>query len=334
MHKKLFLTLISLAALHTPIRAMEEGDFVVRGEGGIAQPAVAKAGPKVTVAKKAAKAIPIPAKAPAPAFGTVELSDDESDNGDDASDTSGGTSQSSTPAQDTPPVPAALPKKAAPAKMSAVAAASPKIAPASPAPAMKKAVQKSAPPKPMPAPQHVEEAAASETVQIQVSIERGVFDSLFSAISRGQRAVSKRMNPYDYVLNPENPAFYAYMLQQIEAAESIEDLQPLLADELYGDAFKALFDRRSYAVDLERSKISEIIRTGKTKDTDKLEDLSKFVDASEESQNVCSAATRKVLDLIKLEAEKTANMAKRAADKLPRSGALPSVSEEDNDNNG
>jgi len=338
MRKKLFLTLISLASLHVPLRAMEDEDFVAADEETIAaQPVVAKAAPKAAskaaalrtaVAKQATKAIPIAKAPPAPAFGTVELSDDDDDESDSAA--ASGTSESSTPAQDTPPV-AALPRKVATPKVSAVAAASPKtVAPASPAPAMKKAVQKTAPPKPRP-----EEAAGpEETVQVQVTIPTSVFDGLLSAISRGQRAVSKRMNPSPYVLDPKNSEFYAWMLQQIEAAESIQDLQPLLNHPLHRDAFKKLFDRRAYATDLEREAISDIIRTGKTKDTDKLEDLSQLVDAAEESQNVCSAATRKVLALITKEAQNTAAMAQRAAKKLPRSGNLPSVSEEDEHNNG
>ncbi len=337
MHKKLFLTLISLAALHTRIRAMEEGDFVVRGEGGIAQPAVAKAGPKVTVAKKAAKAIPIPAKAPAPAFGTVELSDDESDNGDDASDTSGGTSQSSTPAQDTPPVPAALPKKAAPPKVSAVAAASPKIAPASPAPAIKKAVQKSAPPKPMPAPQHVEEAAApEETVQVQIAVPKSFFESFASslgtAITKGHRAVNKRMYPFEYIVDPSNAVRYQYFLQKVDAAQSIEDLKGLSHDPQYEDLLKAIFDRLAYAADQNRTVAADIIGTAQIEDGAKRE---KYITVLGAIGNALECSTRlnhKLLYFMQAEAQNTVATAQRAAQNLPRSGNLPSVSEDDDNN--
>ncbi len=342
MHKKLFLTLISLAALHVPLRAMEEEDFVIKGESGIAQPAVAKAAPKAAtvrpaIAKQATKAILIAKAPPAPAFGAVPISDDESDDAGDSGDTSGGTSQSSTPAQDTPPVPAALPRKVA---AKAGAAASPRtIAPASPAPAMKKAVQKSAPPKPMPAPQHVEEAAApEETVQVQIAVPKSFFESFASslgtAIKKGHKAVNKRMYPFAYVVDPENAARYQYFLQKVDAAQSIEDLKGLSNDPQYEDLLKAMFDRLGYAADQNRTVAADIIGTAQIEDGAKREKYITVLGAFGDALECSTRLNHKLLSFMQAEAQNTVATAQRAADKLPRSGNLPSVSEEDEHNNG
>jgi hypothetical protein len=217
------------------------------------------------------------------------------------------------PAAAPAPAPAPVVKKTAPAKAKTVAKKT--VAP-------KPAEAKVIPPKPV-----------EETVQVQVAIPKSFFDSFAESIgtacTKTTRAVRKRVNPSDYVLDPKNHAFYLYVLGRIESATCIEDLRPLLEDQQYGDALKALFDRRAYATDLERTTISDIIRTGKIKDGVKLEELSRIVEATERAQDVCSAATLKVLDLIAEAAHTTAGIAQRSATRLPRSQTLPPLEQEE-----